>query len=430
MWRPPSRGVFLRASLSRVLVVLLAVLAHLALPEHEASGALQVRAAPTCRLAPLLGAFTRWDAAHFLAAARDGWTCEQRFAFFPLYPLLVRVLSAWLRPRALSGCEDESAMVAAVLLSNAAFVAATVLLFHLTAAVLRVRCDSARRPYEAALFFCVSPASVFFSTAYSEACFAASVFGGMLLLQHGRAWVGAGLLAVGSALRANGTLNALVVASDATRRAASAWTRPSGRAGAAELIAGGTQSALVLSPYALWVVAGHQRLCTLSGAPPPKFCARRWPDVYQHVQAEYWGVGFLRYYQLRQLPNFALAAPTLLACARACAAAAAQSSRRHWRAPGALIARGELADTARRAPPGTVLYLVHWTALTLIGLLLSNVQVTTRLVAAGCPGATWFFSGALSSRRSGSRWKRAARAYVVAFAAAGTVAHATFLPFI
>ena len=207
-------------------------------------------------------------------------------------------------------------------------------------------------------------------------------------------------------------------------------SRGRGRAGAAELIAGGTQSALVLSPYALWVVAGHQRLCTLSGALPPKFCARRWPDVYQHVQAEYWGVGFLRYYQLRQLPNFALAAPTLLACARACAAAAAQSSRRHWRAPGALIARGELADTARRAPPGTVLYLVHWTALTLIGLLLSNVQVTTRLVAAGCPGATWFFSGALSSRRSGSRWKRAARAYVVAFAAAGTVAHATFLPFI
>ena len=83
-----------------------------------------------------------------------------------------------------------------------------------------------------------------------------------------------------------------------------------------------------------------------------------------------------------------------------------------------------------RDRPGTVLYLVHWTALTLIGLLLSNVQVTTRLVAAGCPGATWFFSGALSSRRSGSRWKRAARAYVVAFAAAGTVAHATFLPFI
>ena len=32
---------------------------------------LQVRAAPTCRLAPLLGAFTRWDAAHFLAAARE-----------------------------------------------------------------------------------------------------------------------------------------------------------------------------------------------------------------------------------------------------------------------------------------------------------------------------------------------------------------------
>ena len=111
-------------------------------------------------------------------------------------------------------------MVAAVLLSNAAFVAATVLLFHLTAAVLRVRCDSARRPYEAALFFCVSPASVFFSTAYSEACFAASVFGGMLLLQHGRAW--SPVCSRLAARCAHGTLNALVIASDATRRAASA----------------------------------------------------------------------------------------------------------------------------------------------------------------------------------------------------------------
>lgn len=42
------------------------------------------------------------------------------------------------------------------------------------------------------------------------------------------------------------------------------------------------------------------------------WCRRPVPNLYSHIQSAYWGVGFLRYWQWKQLPNFLLAAPALL----------------------------------------------------------------------------------------------------------------------
>lgn len=41
------------------------------------------------------------------------------------------------------------------------------------------------------------------------------------------------------------------------------------------------------------------------------WCKARVPLVYNYLQSHYWGVGFLRYFQLKQLPNFLLASPIL-----------------------------------------------------------------------------------------------------------------------
>ena len=63
--------------------------------------------------------FTRWDSAHLLGVARDGYTTEASLAFFPFYPLTVRGIVYY------AGITSRGGYVlSAVVLSNACFVAA------------------------------------------------------------------------------------------------------------------------------------------------------------------------------------------------------------------------------------------------------------------------------------------------------------------
>jgi phosphatidylinositol glycan class V len=42
----------------------------------------------------------------------------------------------------------------------------------------------------------------------------------------------------------------------------------------------------------------------------PSWCKGRLPSIYSEVQAKYWGVGPFKYWEVAQLPNFFLAAPS------------------------------------------------------------------------------------------------------------------------
>lgn len=123
----------------------------------------------------------------------------------------------------------ECLILAGVLISNASFVVAAVLLYRLGVVVL----GDTLLAFRGALAFCVSPASVFFSSAYCESLFAALTFGGLLVLLdarrkshtkavHGRkpqrswagsvrAWIAAGLLAAATLTRSNGIAAAGVI---------------------------------------------------------------------------------------------------------------------------------------------------------------------------------------------------------------------------
>ncbi|CAM9113242.1 unnamed protein product [Hapterophycus canaliculatus] len=107
---------------------------------------------------------------------------EQAHAFFPLYPWLVRWAAAALRALLLPGGfvlgRANSLVLAAVLISNSCFVAAAVLLYRLGAVVT----GDSLLAHRGALAFCVTPASVFFSTAYTESLYAALSFAGLLVL--------------------------------------------------------------------------------------------------------------------------------------------------------------------------------------------------------------------------------------------------------
>ena len=70
-------------------------------------------------------------------------------------------------------------------------------------------------------------------------------------------------------------------------------------------------SLVALAPLFAFQYVGYRQFCVDTQRPQP-YCAHLLPNVYSHVQARYWNVGLFAYYELKQVPNFLLAAPTLL----------------------------------------------------------------------------------------------------------------------
>lgn len=163
-----------------------------------------------------------WDAGWFLRVAVNGYPHGYTYdgsrleanelAFFPLYPMLIRVVAAL-------GIE---ASTAAILVSWLASLAAAVALY-----LLGVSLYGRQAGWALVAICCSAPVSVVLSMAYSESLFLALV-AGMLVAAHRRLWWAAGLLGLGAALtRPTGAAAAVALAvaalieirrPDATRR--------------------------------------------------------------------------------------------------------------------------------------------------------------------------------------------------------------------
>ncbi|CAI5492424.1 unnamed protein product [Closterium sp. Naga37s-1] len=135
-----------------------------------------------------------WDSVFFHRIALCGYEFEQAYAFFPLLPSLMRLLAT---------ATPSTFALVGLLLSNAAFVAAAFYLFRLTECVL----SDTRLALLSSLFFCLTPASTFYSAIYSESLFALLSFAAMWRVVSGR-WFSASLLiALSAAARSNGVLH-------------------------------------------------------------------------------------------------------------------------------------------------------------------------------------------------------------------------------
>jgi hypothetical protein len=154
----------------------------------------------------LAGPAARWDAAYYLTIATHGYgdinsPTDHRLAFFPLYPLLVKVVGVVM-----------PVIVAGVLISIVALGFALYGVHRLStlesarAAAAAVRGRASQTAGLAVLLLAFSPMAVFFSADYTESLFMALAVGAFLCARNGRwMWAGiAGLLA--SATRSPGVV--------------------------------------------------------------------------------------------------------------------------------------------------------------------------------------------------------------------------------
>ena len=168
---------------------------------------------------PVLSSLTSWDGWWYLGIARSGYHAApisgqyHDYAFFPLYPALVRMLS--LATPTYDG-------LIAVLLSNVLFLVALWLLYRLTAEVL----DEDRALWSVVLL-CLFPFSWVFSMAYGESLFLALSLGSLLAAERGRAGWAAILASLAGLTRLPGVLLvvplALILLRRVRDRRALAW---------------------------------------------------------------------------------------------------------------------------------------------------------------------------------------------------------------
>ncbi|XP_062204044.1 uncharacterized protein LOC133906227 [Phragmites australis] len=316
---PPSplAAVVRLAAASRALVLALSLLARLLFRPYDTSASLH----PPClssspsfpdptTVSAAVSSLAVWDGVHFARAAECGYEYEQSFAFLPLLPaslaLLARSLFAPLVP--VLGYRAVL-VISGYVLNNVAFVAAAAYFYRLSVLILKDQ----KTAYRASVLFCFNPASVFYSSLYSESLYALFSLGGLFNLFTGANTIAMIMLALSGSARSNGALNAGYFCFQALLQAYVAVLRKKRPLLAVQaLMTAALRSIFIFLPFFAFQAYGYLNICVHGSLDELRpWCKAKVPLLYGFIQSHYWGVGFLRYFQVKQLPNFLLASPVL-----------------------------------------------------------------------------------------------------------------------
>lgn len=248
-----------------------------------------------------------WDAVYFADLFANEIQFEHQFVFCPLWWRLVQSIPV---PQKF---HFYGKLLAATLIANTCHFLAAVVLFHYTLLVFQnARIFSPNRMALASLaLFILSPAGVFLTAPYSESIASFSSFLCLflrekaLLVQNGSLRFNSTLYVLSGALaslaygfRANCLLLGLVYVHDLVVRPLQLrqiWPLFAG------LVLGATFTFSQFANY--WTIChGTQR---------GEWCSLKLPSLFTYAQAHYWNNGFLKYWRVANVPNFAFGAPTI-----------------------------------------------------------------------------------------------------------------------
>jgi phosphatidylinositol glycan class V len=361
----------------------------------------------------VFGGFRRWDGVYFLHIAEHGYSYENTLAFFPLYPFVVRlVANTLLYPLFYCLSYSNVLLIAAVLVNFVCFVASAVVLFELGKLVL----DNERLAYRASQLYCVNPASIFFSAAYSESSYALLSWLGMLAVERNRLNLASIYFGLSGAARSNGLVNVGFIFHRTLRNVVEILIMREVAAGAklrkivSIMLLTVLRLVVVFVPFSAYQYYSYTVFCnplasyrdlptevrrygSERGYKMPYsglsvWCSYTLPVSYSYVQSNHWDVGFLRYYEVKQIPNFVLAVPMVCLASYAIWLVLSKHpthclwlglkkvtdvDARHKKNEDV---KADDPSTERCLPAGCFVYIAHIGFLLTFGVLFMHVQVS------------------------------------------------------
>ena len=407
-----------------------------------------------------------WDGVHFVRICQCGYEFDNQIAFLPLWPLVMRTLQravlvplSALLPSELRVSRAAGCALSGLVLSNLFFVLSAASLYRLAR---RLGFGTALAT-QACLLYAFNPASVFYSSIYTESLYNLLHFEALFHLFDDRESASAllastALLTLATFARSNGILSCSIVFAVRMREALRILlgrvlaTKPRGGEGEMVVVArlmgqgllAAAQCLAVVSPFYFYQVSFQLGWCQKhgealgNGTDPVEFRVEidkmrfGWcegsplvPKVYRFIQASYWDVGLFKFYKASQVPNFLLAAPiwscSLFELSEAIRDALPGDS---W---GAKLGAIKSLVSDRQDYELFVLCL-HWVLMLAVSVLIMNVQVSTRFLSTCAPLYL------ITARLRGKKDKKAHVVWVVRFFALygilGCLLYPNFLPWV
>ncbi|GAA5811563.1 hypothetical protein MFLAVUS_005002 [Mucor flavus] len=407
------KKVYSVAIASRLITIALAIASYLFTGSYDSSAEIQLETSSH----HVLNVFLRWDALYFLHIAEHGYVYEQETAFFPLMPLLARALSntVFLPLQSILGIK-YTLLLSGVTIANVSFVLAAGALYKLTLALLP---RNQKLAYVSSIAFCLSPPAMFMSSFYTESIFALMSFTGMRWAAEKKYLSAAVIWGLTSAVRSNAIVYVGFFFYDLI------WIRFIQRK---NFIVGTIRSIfytlIVLSGLISFQYYAYNLFCRLDRP----WCAEKIPLIYSFVQKEYWDNGFLAYYELKQIPNFILAAP-IISLSILGLKAYIQSDVPRFLSLGIVTKRKQISSDQTYASSTLSVYMYLWAFLLLYVVTNMHIQVIIRFFTS-LPPLYWYVGDLWIKGLNESKFGLAniVLTYFVLYGLIGIVLFSSFLP--
>lgn len=390
--------------ISRIFIAIISILSDYAILDHQATGVEQYEFQYTSiYLKLILSPFYKWDSIHYVKIAMEGYQNDYQFVFYPLYPWLlsytsyiIRQLNTYyLQLQWITTLSSQELIIIIGLLVN--FICFIMSYYILKNIMLQL---GYKQSYINIVCQCyaLNPASIFYTTIYTESLYTMVSWLGFLLYltKHYKIYSVVPFM-LASFIRSNGSFNLIFIFIIWITKIYKHFSIINIKENISNyyLFYSFIETCLVglgiLLPTLLWNYYAYYQLCiqskinmdfiiyeevnvsiynniiSIDSDTNNIICMNRniIPKVYSYLQSKYWNIGFLNYYELKQIPNFIIALPIILISIYII---------------NILKSKQSLVKIELLYP-----FIIHLYCILLIGSLYAHVQILTRLICSSSP---------------------------------------------